>query len=231
MGSGNSPSRRAEFWDTLSTSQYAEGTQCHDGIDNDGDALIDENDLGCASPCDTSESPSEYGNRLTCMPGDNSRLGSGDQRCLTECFLAAALTTNVDVDEGGPVCAPAPESCDGLDNDCDGLVDEGCPVCALELCDGLDNDCDGQVDEGCPVCAPQPELCDGVDNDCDGVVDEGCALCVLAQEVCNGADNNCDALVDEGCPSCVPAPDVCDGVDNDCDFVVDEGCDGGAISG
>ena len=73
-------------------------------------------------------------------------------------------------------CTAEDEVCgNGLDDDCDGRVDQG-----DETCDGEDEDCDGVVDEELSTCGcapggagPRDELCDLVDDDCDGRVDEG----------------------------------------------------------
>ena len=190
---------------------------------------------------------------------------------------------------------PDEESCDGVDNDCDGDEDEDDPegggvcnsgapgVCAqgtvhcvgaglrclqdlqpadAETCDGLDNDCDGDTDEqvaevgaecdtgqpgvcsgGLMACelgelrcerisAPDDDLCNGLDDDCDGDVDED------DPDVGQGCDTGLEGTCADGFQECVlgellcvadnvPGAEICDGeADEDCDGLVDEDCNG-----
>jgi streptogramin lyase len=109
---------------------------------------------------------------------------------------------------------------------CRGEVLPG-PECEAGQADGLDNDCDGAVDEDCLLDLDgdgysPPEDCDESDP----------AVHHEAQETCNGLDDNCNGLLDEGvtnsCGTCGEVPEeVCaDALDNDCDGLVDEDCDG-----
>ncbi|HPV03572.1 MAG TPA: MopE-related protein, partial [Myxococcota bacterium] len=303
-----------------------------DGKDNDCDGSIDE---------------------------DWTNKGTACQEGVGECLANGVIVCTADL--SGVECSanpgtPVAELCDGLDNDCDGSIDEdwtnkgfacqegvgecldtGVIVCTAdlsgvecnanpgtpvaELCDGLDNNCNGSIDEtwtdkGRPCnegvgacldtgvwvctadfsgieCSANPgtavaELCDGIDNDCDGSIDEtwtnkgracqegvgecfdtGVWVCTADQsgiecdaepgapvvELCDGLDNDCDGSIDEdwtnkgtacqeGVGECLangvwtcmadlsgvecsanpgtPVAELCDGKDNDCDGGIDE---------
>jgi len=136
----------------------AGGGACDDGMDNDGDGLVDLADPDCESAGDPDETHTPE-----CADGvDNDGDGEADFGNDDGC---SDLTD--DDEEGEPACS------DGEDNDGDGLADHpddpGCdseddvseadlPACA----DGIDNDDDGELDfpndNGCESALDDNEL-------------------------------------------------------------------------
>jgi hypothetical protein len=107
---------------------------------------------------------------------------------------------------GEEICA------DGIDNNCDGLVDDDCPV---------DLDFDGYLEpDDCndrdPLVYPGAnEICDTVDNNCNGLIDED-----FDGDGYGPCENDCN----ENDPLINPdAADICDGIDNNCNTEIDEG--------
>ncbi len=83
----------------------------------------------------------------------------------------------------------ASESCDGVDNNCDGAVDEGVTTTYYTDVDG-DGYGDGSV-ESCSM----PIGSSTIGGDCD---DSAATSNPAGTEMCDGADNNCDGTIDEG---------------------------------
>lgn len=252
------------------------GEEICDGVDNDCDGELDEGVSNDCGGCGFVP-PEVCGDLL-----DNDCNGQVDEleecscggRSSQPCYTGRPSTLGYGVCAGGiSVCEedrfvaclgevlPSTEICDGLDNDCDGLTDEGlansCGECGqperLEVCDGADNDCDGDVDEGlinlCGTCSASElsEICtDGLDNDCNGIVDEGCpctegdATCWPGRPsqrnvgVCADGTRSCDNSGEEwdDCLDAVlPSIEICDGLDNDCDGMTDEAAGGCSVCG
>ena len=129
----------------------------------------------------------------------------------------------------------AVEACDGLDDDCDGAVDNGDPGGGFTCDTGLPGACSAGITfciEGSIQCGgPEPttELCNGFDDDCDGVVDDGVAGVGKACDtgmpgVCANGVTVCSGKKGYLCDGPEPSEELCNGFDDDCDGVADDGC-------
>ena len=177
-----------------------------DGLDNDCDDQIDNNipPISC------------WGGPTAAITDSTTPCQRGNQYCING--LWGACNNQI---------LPGQESCNSLDDDCNGVVDDirqtDCgPSAEVGVCSYGNVTCVNGEAECLGASYPEAETCDNADNDCDGVVDEG--LFQRCSSVCGQGIEECSSGQWVRCDALQPAPELCDLIDNDCDGEIDEGC-------
>lgn len=163
-----------------------------DNKDNDCDGVVDDgfdlqNDpLNCGSCGNVCSLPNAIsgcvaGNCVitTCLPGFASNDNNAQNGCEYTC----------------PVSPPTVESCNGVDDDCNGIVDDPAVIAPQKPAQAL--------------CYPTPGTpCAGADFTCKGAMGwrcnysasvevDGAGKLALVETKCDGVDGNCNGQIDE----------------------------------
>jgi hypothetical protein len=253
-------------WQSCTGGRRASKERCN-GRDDDCDGEVDEGLAWIGGDCDTGQSGVCSKGKLVCNSGrrecrqtkssssevcdgkDNDCDGAIDnltRPCGTSKGLCREGTQRCSGGQWQPCSGgrqPSSETCDGLDNDCDGVKDNGLSKPCDEqkgVCQGATRPCkNGSYIPSCDAQqygsnyeSDESSCGDGLDNNCDGEVD--CADFDCNDKTCNGPGTACDHYdfggKDEVCDetACRDGKDNdgdgdVDCQDSDCDFCDDSG--------
>jgi hypothetical protein len=171
-------------------------------IANEGQEDNDED--GAGDVCDPDDDNDGDPDVTDCAPFDPD-AEFGPVTCgLGVCEHTIESCVDGVIIECDPMEGTGEETCDGMDNNCNGETDEelGQTTCGLGACENTTDNCiDGAVVE-CEALSENEveEVCDGLDNDCDGDVDEESSDCTTY--FLDGDEDNYGA--DESICECAP---------------------------
>lgn len=217
--------------------------------DNDGDTFAEDQ-----GDCNDSNSKINPKAREICNGIDDNCNGKTDEGVETDMKCKdLGVCSGVQpkcMGTAGFVCLYPKEyeeketKCDGLDNDCDGLTDNGLDYkghCLTQgVCKGTKAVCTGQNGWYCAyplTYEPTEATCDGLDNDCNGLTDErfsyhgkpvgssctGIGICGYGEVTCSTDGGSADCSTNPGAPDSQAQKERCDGLDNNCNGLTDEG--------
>ena len=237
-----------------------------DGIDDNCNGQTDEGYVATTTNCGVGACAAmgmtscvDGHEQNSCMPGTpgasdatcngvddncNGLVDEGFVAMMTTCGVGACAATGMTSCMGGHevnTCMPGTPfandaTCNGIDDNCNGLVDEGfvstATSCGTGACaaSGMTSCVNGMVQDSCHAGTPAPSdmTCDGIDDNCNGSIDEGymgvnttcgvgsCLRSGMTSCVMGHEQNSCSP----GAPAANDA--TCDSADNDCDGNVDE---------
>ena len=190
--------------------------------------------IGCGGGCvDLSSDINNCGDcGAVCTAGENADPFCDNRVCTVVCRPGWA-----DLDGDGSCesnCIPTSEveTCNGIDDNCDGRVDEGFE-CRMGMSVSCLTDCGspgtGVCTGDCRVpppsqCSPPAEICNGTDDNCNDACDDGFDCCRGETQFCA---TTCGTSGMISCTStcmwsaCLPPPEICNGSDDDCDGACD----------